>query len=281
MRKFESIIRIQKVENALNNNDLIHVSEKIDGANASFLVDEERKIHTFSRNNEVTYSNDLKGFNFWVENNIKPEELTKGYIYYGEWLIRHKIKYKEDAMKQFYLFDIYDTKTDMYLTPGKVKEIADGLNIKTPECFYYGEFKDEESIAKLVGKSNIADIGEGIVIRNITTGATVKWVNEKFAEIKVKKEHKQEDPKVIELLNMLLTENKVEKIIYKGKDDGAYPTLEKRNYGLIMKYVVENTIDDIFKEEADLIPDELKNDFVNKCKKAIPRMVQQLLVKVA
>lgn len=278
MRKFESIIRIGKIKSDLNNGELIHVSEKLDGANASFLIDDNGQLHTFSRNNEITITNELKGFNHWVENNIDATKLKPGYIYYGEWLIKHKISYEEKYMKNFYLFDIFDINKDQYLKPEEVEKFASELNVSMPKCFYYGRLKSLHDIEQFVGQSTMAKEGEGIVIRNLTNGMKIKWVNDKFAELKIGKEKKLENPKVIELCDMLLTDNRLEKILHKGRDENQYETFEKKNFGKIMKFVCNTVIEDIIKEEDDLIPVDLKEEFINKSKKLIPKKVQQILV---
>ncbi|WP_158442453.1 RNA ligase family protein [Paenibacillus pini] len=79
--------------------------EKLDGANASFKrVGDE--IISFSRKTQLSIENNLRGFYEWTQT-LDVSKLLEGVIYFGEWLVKHKLDYGEN-MNQFYLFDIYN-----------------------------------------------------------------------------------------------------------------------------------------------------------------------------
>ncbi|MGL5984576.1 MAG: hypothetical protein ACRCZ1_04865, partial [Cetobacterium sp.] len=63
IRKYDSIPNIYKVSDGLLAvGDIIHVSEKIDGANASFRMDDSGVVHYYSRNTKLSEDNGLRGF---------------------------------------------------------------------------------------------------------------------------------------------------------------------------------------------------------------------------
>lgn len=282
-RKYESIVNIAKVRNSFNAEDLIHISEKIDGANASFMVDENGVRHFYSRNKELSFADTLRGFVIWADANIKWENVANGFICYGEWVVQHKISYNEDVKNTFVLFDIYCIETNRYLSPDAVKRIADFIGVKTPECFYYGSYQGLEHIKQFVGMSNITEKGEGVVIKNITQDFKCKWVREDFSEVKSPKQPKlpnENDLKVSMLIEQLLTYPRVEKILYKGLDEGTYDSFDTSNFGSIMKYMGNNVVEDIVKEESDMIPNELLEDFVKSAKKRIPIMTKEVINQI-
>ena len=106
-RKYPKIRRIGDSSTDGILDGVVHIEEKLDGANLS-IWQEGGEIHIASRNKEITsgfngaveYVKNHKGINLLLKEH--PE-----YRLYGEWLVPHTIKsYKETAYKNFYLFDI-------------------------------------------------------------------------------------------------------------------------------------------------------------------------------
>lgn len=278
MRKYESIMGIHKVSNKFfNEGDFIHVSEKIDGANASFKLTEDGVIHFYSRNNELLNGDTLRGFVPWCLDNLKKENLRVGYIYYGEWIVRHKIKYSEEIENTFMLFDVYSVKDEGYLTTRSVEIIANEIGVKTPKKLYEGFYISLEHLRQFVGFGEYCDKGEGIVIRNCSNYTKCKWVREDFIETKPVKQPKKQNPEILSLIESLLTKARVEKAIHKGLDENIYPDLSQTNYGHIMKHLGRYVIKDIIQEEKDVIPNKLEDEFVKIAKKKIPYIARQIL----
>ena len=67
--------------------DIIQISEKIDGANASIALDDDGNLVAFSRKNKLSYDNNLRGFWNYVQglDKDKFQDLGKR-VCYGEWL---------------------------------------------------------------------------------------------------------------------------------------------------------------------------------------------------
>ena len=172
MKKYVDIERLKdKYASAFSNGEHIVVQEKLDGANASIRCDEEGNVICFSRRNELTPFNTLQGFYEYIQAWDKAgivNTLGTRYILFGEWLVKHSIRYPEDKMKQFYVFDVWDTETEEYLPWERTKVFAGALGFKTVPLFFDGEFTIWEDVYAFVGKTEMdaEPSGEGIVIKS-------------------------------------------------------------------------------------------------------------------
>ena len=95
-----------------------HVFPKIDGTNASAWWGGEG-IRCGSRNRLLSLDNDSAGFMAWTLQQPHIAELCRGrphLILYGECLVRHSLNtYRNDAWRQFYVFDVYDRSRDEFV----------------------------------------------------------------------------------------------------------------------------------------------------------------------
>lgn len=227
MKKYMDVIRHGKsgTHLTIEGNPEIVIQEKLDGANASFKK-ENGQIKCFSRNTELDESNTLRGFYNWVHTTINPDELAEGYIYFGEWLVRHKLSYGENE-NQFYLFDIYNEKGH-YVSFDNVEMVAKQLKINLIPVFYYGTFQSLEHIQSFIGKSKLGEIGEGVVVKNVNytdkhgNQQFTKFVSDDFAEMAKVKKHKVNTQKddLQEFVNATVNKARVSKIMHKLVDEG-------------------------------------------------------------
>lgn len=272
---------------------LYQLLKKIDGANASFCLDETNilGVSCYSRNKPLTEENRLRGFYDWVNDNIIPikNKLKSGYRYFGEWLVSHKVIYKDEAYYKFYLFSIWDEENQIYLSDEIVQAEAKRLNLKTPEYFYYGEYKSFEHLMSFVGKSNLtkeADTGEGIVVKNVgyfdrnNKQVFVKLVSDKFAEVQKQKKPKNPnvDSKVIETIKSVLTKARVSKLIHKLVDEGSLKEgFSISDMGTILKELQDKPYQDILKEEPEIIGNIEEKLVKRTIGKNIPNIVKEVL----
>lgn len=108
--KYQHIERrfdIQETAGILDSEYII-IQPKLDGSNCSIWY-EDGQLHIASRNNELSYQHDNRG----CYNTLVNDAAIKDYFIknpevrlYGEWLVPHKIKYREEAYRQFYIFDV-------------------------------------------------------------------------------------------------------------------------------------------------------------------------------
>ena len=99
----------------------IVIEEKVDGANASFTYDQEKdEVTAFSRKQELSFSNTLRGYWDWVQtldkNIIKEITLNGRFIIFGEWLVSHTVEYDKERYNKFYMFDVWDRENNCYLS---------------------------------------------------------------------------------------------------------------------------------------------------------------------
>lgn len=262
---------VRKIKEILKDTDVIEVSEKIDGANASFCIDLTKRegIVGFSREKRVTEKDNLNGFyTFIVEEIIKNKRyLNENYVYFGEWLTEHKIKYNESCYNKFYLFDIYDKKEKRWLTPmEKQKEMRYSLVfikslIAVPSAIItYSEFnRDYEIIKKVQDRMlyRINDNPEGFVFKVYDKTYKdeplfFKIVDPKFEEVKLTPKNMSDD---IALMETICTENRVSKIILKLLDNNTITDeeLDVENMFNLMNIVIPKVIEDILEEEIEII----------------------------
>lgn len=296
IKKYTDIVRYGKsyTENVLKKGDYITITEKIDGANASFRLDETNPlgVSCYSRNNFLTENLRLNGFYDWVIENIIPikEKLNPNYIYYGEWSCPHKVKYKEEYTRKFFMFSIWDIELNQYVSDEIVKSEASILNLKTVPYFYEGEYVSFEHLMSFVGKSNLSlvqDNGEGIVVKNVDyfdkygRQVFVKLVSEKFAE--VQKQKLPKNPNVAEglvsLVKATLTQARIEKMIFKLVDE----ELLKSDYtiedmGLILKLLGSRIFEDIMKEESEYYIKYETHEIKRTIGKNLPPIVREIIL---
>lgn len=296
IKKYTDIIRYGKASTngVIQEGDYIGITEKLDGANASFCYDDtndELGISCYSRNTPVNESNRLRGFYDFVLNNIVSikDELNPNYRYYGEWLVSHKVQYKPEAYQNFYMFSIWDDEKQQYLSDDIVISEAERLGLKTVPYLYRGKYISFEHLMGLVGKSDLAlepNTGEGIVVKNASyfdvhgKQIFVKLVSEKFAEVQKQKLPKNPNvnQKEVDLVKSVLTIARVEKLIHKLVDEGQLKEdFEIEDMGIILRLLGNKVYDDIMKEEADLFKDYESDVIKRIVGKNTPNIIKEIL----
>lgn len=275
MKKYKDIERLKdKYAPAFKVGEHITITEKIDGANASIVVNEDGTLTACSRRNELNQNNTLQGFYDFVQTldaSIVSAALTSRYILFGEWLVKHTIRYPEDKMKQFYVFDVYDTETEQYMPWDFTKQIAEFIGLKTVPLFYDGPFISWEHIYSFVGKTEMGGepTGEGVVIKSQDrldnkfsgTPEYVKIVAKEFSEVHQSKPQKEIDPAKVaakqaaeDLAATIVTARRVEKSIQKLVEDGIIPEdWDEKSLGVIAKHLPRAVYNDCVKEEPETV----------------------------
>lgn len=279
MKKYSKIVRHGKkgTHLTIEGNPEITITEKLDGSNVSLrMVD--GKLKCFSRNQELTKGGQLQGFYNWAHEDLNCDLLISNYIYFGEFLVKHKLDYG-DNMGKFYLFDVYDTNSEEYLPFDIVKSEAGRLSLSLVPIFYEGKFQSMEHIQSFVGKSKLGEIAEGIIVKNYNYNnkfgeqVFTKIVSDEFAEKAKVKKHVVKN-ELDEFVSTYLTKARVEKILYKLIDEGIIeenPEIE--DIGVILKNSASRVVDDILEEEMDSLTKIVKK----KISKKYPQMLKEIL----
>lgn len=271
-KKYIDIERLKdKYIDGFQPGDHIIVQEKIDGANFSIRYDEDaNSIKAFSRKKPLDLSNNLRGAWEWsqrLNENLIKDVLGNTLVLFGEWLCSHTIVYPDDKYQNAYFYDVWNTETEKYLTQDKVKDIVERLGLNYVPVFYEGEFISWEHLKQFVGRSDFGgESGEGIVVKNMTRLNDLntrlpfytKIVADKFAEKKsVKKfdESKLERrAKLQAVVDSIVTEGRVRKLVHKMVDDGLIPEdWDEHNMSDIAKNIGREVYYDCVKEEPETV----------------------------
>jgi hypothetical protein len=106
---------LSKTRGILDSGSVI-LQPKLDGSNCSMWF-EDGEIHIASRNNELSYQKDNHGCYNTLINDPRYKAFFEKYpeiTLYGEWLVKHKIKYRDDAYGKFYIFDMMNDEKLFY-----------------------------------------------------------------------------------------------------------------------------------------------------------------------
>lgn len=279
---------------AFHTGDIIQITEKLDGSNASVQYDvDSSSICAYSRKQPLDFKNNLSGFYEFTQNmNVEFLKKYSDYRFFGEWNLKHLVKYPEDRIKDFYCFDIYDTKNEKWMEQDFVKRVCREGNISLVPEFYFGEFISWEHIMEFVGKTSFGlEHGEGVVVKNQSnlnnpnskTPFVVKIVGEKYQEVSKHKERKPVSPEELakreyqmKLAESIITKNRVEKILYKMVMDGELrQDWDEQDMKNIARAVPSKVYKDCQKEEPETVS-QIEN-FGKMCSSVAMKYCREIL----
>lgn len=273
----------------------IQITEKFDGSNACACYDAETDtMVAFSRKQELNFQNTLNGFwNFVQAFSNKTLEMFKSYPNYrvfGEWSNKNKIVYNDTGkVKHWYVYDIYDTKLEMWLEQNIVKDFCKLANLEYIHELYCGDFISWEHCKSFMNSPAYGDRQEGIVIKraelddwddhDIKAPCYLKIVNEDFKEsmktkekvIDLEKENAKNEARKI--MESICTKNRVEKELFKMRDEGILPEkIEPTDFRTVAMNLPKRIYADLLKEEVEL---------VQQCGEFGGKMCQQVSMSIA
>ena len=273
-KKFMNIQRLKdQFVDGFRPGDMIVVQEKIDGSNAATRYDAETgTMVTFSRKKTLDQYNTLNGFYNYIQTlNVDDYKEFPQYVIFGEWTgARNAIIYNKESTNKWYVFDIYDVEKEQYLPQEYVKEFAEEHDLIYVNTYYVGPFISWEHTMSFMGTSAYGDTQEGIVVKNQTRlndqserlPFVVKIVGEKFQEIK-KSNHirKIEDPQKLQerqnamtLTESIVTMRRVEKELYKMRDEGILPLdWSESDMTKVARELPSRVYADCVKEEPEIV----------------------------
>ena len=262
--KIGDIIRKNNTD-AFEVGDHIQITEKYDGSNASIeKIDGE--ILAFSRKQPVVFNNTLNGFFEYVQaKRAMGLDIPEGFVIFGEWSgARNKIVYEKK--KLWLVFDIYNKATESYMPQEFVKQFCAEHGLDYIHELYNGPFVSWEHCRSFCHSPAYGDAQEGIVIKNqskLTEASDyfyLKIVNTEFKE-KMKRIPKGKDSEkeaaktnAEELIEGIVTQNRVEKMIFKLRDEGIIGSeLTPKDMGMVAKHLPKRIYEDCMKEEPETV----------------------------
>ena len=281
--------------------DHVQVTEKIDGANSSITYDPGmRHIDCFSSNKQVTEKDGFRGF--WEFVSSLTDAATEafqahpGYLCFGEWEVPHTMTYNEDAYNRWYLYDILDKESGLYLPQEKVRAFADESGLDYIHAIYDGAFQSWEHVQSLLSTpSSYGTVMEGIVIKNQDRLNSpdapfyLKIVNDEFKETKIRNhmrkidgtleaERKQQADEATELMSDIVTMARIRKLILKMVDEGMLPNeITPEHMGIIAKNLPRKVFEDCVKEEKEIV-DAAGKQAMKACSKITMGLARKLIL---
>lgn len=281
---------------AFDENCIIQITEKYDGSNACACWDNEtNQMVAFSRKQELNFQNTLNGFwNFIMNFSDGIKGVFKKYPnwrIFGEWSNKNKIIYNDTGkVKHWYIYDIYDVKSEQWLPQNSVKLFCEEAGLEYINELYYGKFISWEHCRSFMNKPAYGERQEGIVIKNqtklnnwddkdIKAPCYLKIVNESFKEsmktkekvIDLEKENAMQEARKI--MESICTKNRIEKELFKMRDEGILPEkIEPTDFRTIAQNLPKRIYADLLKEELEL---------VQQCGEFSGKMCQQVSMQIA
>ena len=179
-KKFMDIKRIVQ-ENEMHKNkntwafepgDHIVIQIKIDGSNASVRYDPETgKLAAFSRKQQIVRTKDVDATSKFLDyvDTLDAEKFQKypDYVFFGEWMTRHRVPYPEKYLNIWIMYDVYDLKADGYLPQKQVKALAAEVGVPYIHVLYDGPFVDWDHCRSFmrITKYTDGDCEEGIIVK--------------------------------------------------------------------------------------------------------------------
>lgn len=256
--------------------DIVQITEKFDGSNGCIAYDSEREcLVAFSRKRELTKEGEhLNGFYEWVQE--LPEATKWAFVnhpdwrVFGEWTNKNKIRYTDNHMRLI-IYDIYDMKKQIWYTQDIVKQFAKDAGLEYINVKYEGPFISWDHVRSFMNTPAYGDKQEGVVIKNQTKlndpsvhmPSVLKLVNDEFAEV-VRREKKagkvadseeiKEENRIQELVSSIVTESRIEKELYKMRDEGIIGNnIEAADIPTVLKHLPKRIYLDCVKEEKDIV----------------------------
>jgi len=161
----------------------VHIFPKIDGTNVRACIT-DGELQCGSRNRVLPRDDDHFGFVEWSYRDDIREHLMKvindlggesrGIIVYGEWLVKHTLgTYRDDAWRKLYVFDVYSTGDERYLSYDEYcnyfDELHDEIQLVRPLAIATNPTEDQLGVQLEANTYLIKDgegTGEGIVLKN-------------------------------------------------------------------------------------------------------------------
>ena len=257
------------------------IQEKIDGANFSIWWQKD-ELQFGSRNHAINqYPERFADAKKWIgsyEPVLKYLKEHPTHRLFGEWLVKHSIKYDPTVMQKFYLFDIMEN--GCYHSFDYVNEVVAEYGFLAPRTWFRGT-TDRDEILKIFTKSALGAVkAEGVVIRSLTPEKykynIVKLVTSEFEETREKIFGANLDKMSNEekIAQKYVTPSRVRKAIFHFRDSG-----ERIDRGITAK-VVTYVHQDVLLEGIIAISKKYKDITFKKLYSANAALTRQTLFEL-
>lgn len=272
--------------------DIIQISEKIDGSNACIAYDSETDaLVAFSRKQELSKNNTLRGFWDYAKKLDKTAfAANPSFRVFGEWLVSHKIHYTADNLNGWYVYDIYDTDKEEWLSQDVVKNFCDNAGLNYIHVLYEGPFISWCHCRNFMKTPGYGDEQEGIVVKNQTKLNNpnsrqpfyLKIVNDEFKEkMSVREVDPEKEKAKCEaqiLVESIVTKNRIEKELFKMRDEGIIPEkVSPEGMKLVARTLPKRIYEDCIKEDKEIV-DKVGEYFGKTCSALTMRYAREVVL---
>lgn len=263
-----------KLLDVFSPDDETWIEEKIDGTNISCEIDSNNKFRCYGKNYELGdwYTNMGAYQKLLKLEEVIRKTLPNYLVLYFEYLTLHHVRYSADKENGIYLIGVKDKRTNKYMLPNEVYDIAAKIGVETPACLYHGQFIDWSIAEKLIGTSKFgAKQGEGVIVKAFDKNYGIKMVKlvaSDFREImkydpaRVQAKIDEERNKR-ELAATIVTPARIRKQLYTMVDEGVISCVDgisKDEKVIAIKNIGRRIYYDCIKEEPEFVT-KFGNDF--------------------
>ncbi|WP_153952945.1 RNA ligase family protein [Halosegnis longus] len=303
----------------LDNGTTVEITEKLDGANIRFAINDGELIigsrnHTYGVGEDHAELEDFpSAFEHardWLARYFIPDALDEPerWVFYGESMHEHTITYDAfegrhpDPQEKFpanvLVFDIYDRETEQFVDRGKFLELAGDTLLETVPHFGTRPASSirEEGVSvpqsRLRETDNDADmafdadgLAEGVVLRNIDTGARAKMVHDSFREQHRSPSSSSSIPSTPaeQFVETYLTDARIRKEMHKLVDEGHFDGLTMEMMTELPRRVITDAVEEnawgIMNDDIDLDTDskgEIRSVASKQCVRVLKDEVQSI-----
>lgn len=180
--EYKSYQHVEKLGNSEVENILdgkVYLFYKIDGTNGCIFLNDQHELDYGSRKRWLKDDLDNQEFKYSIKKDIELYHDLSDYlinhpkhIIYGEWLVKSTLTtYKDDAWKNFYVFDILDTETNTYVPYDVYKKEFDSFY---PHIKYIPLLACLDNPTEDIVKSYLKDTGKFLIKSGLGEGIVIK-----------------------------------------------------------------------------------------------------------
>ena len=226
----------------------VYIQEKIDGANGSFTLRDDNTIQ-FTSHYRIIPDDEMKMFAAgmqYVKRTVDISKMKHGYIYYGEYGIKHTLSY--DNLPMFIGFDVYDTETGRYLDAESAMLEFERIGLPFVPMLRIVKCEEISDIDSDVPSAYGPPQAEGLVIKSYDGNQQfAKLVNAEFKELNraiFGGSNRRLGSDAEKIIHRYVTDARIMKAIYRHTDEGEELHMK------FMTFLPEEVWDDVIAEHA-------------------------------
>lgn len=270
----------------------VYIQEKVDGSNFRLKRDGDELVFG-SRNtegegmNEDQFEDPIQFAEERVDKSglLSVEEMFgQPVVYFAEAMMPHTLSYDWADTPELVGFDVWLTEDEEFAEPRQAKEAFKKIGVPFAPILDVIDASEWDNYDFEVPQSAYGDVkAEGVVFKNPEQGVYGKYVREEFKEKNNKtfgKPKKYQESGAEKLSYQYITESRIEKQIYKMRDEeGKEVRMEMMAEGLpqnvIEDFVEEEGLNVFMEENYEIDLGEFRSVTSSRCANVLRRVVDE------